>query len=194
MTEQELKALLSKGESETLELKSAVPPPHQIAQNLASMANTDGGILVLGVREPDQALGVNVEKAKAALAAAQRYIAPSLSVKSDVVTIDGRSVVLAMVSRTPHLVSASGGYYKRVGDHIRALDAVEIQAHAKAEKDDQKALTELSSAVATQTQVIDELRKDFAKANSPWRKLGWVVGGAIAGAIAKHVAEILLGG
>ncbi|CAL8475575.1 helix-turn-helix domain-containing protein [Caballeronia sp. S22] len=194
MTEQELKALLQKGESETLEMKQAVPPPHQIAVNLASMANTEGGTLVLGVREPGQAVGINVDKAKAAIAAAQRHMAPPLEVKSEVVTIDGRPVVLAMVSRTPHLVSASGGYYKRVGDHTHALDAADIQAHAKAEKDDQKALSELSSAVATQTQVIDELRKDFAKANSPWRKFGWVIAGAIAGAIVKHVAGILLGG
>ena len=190
MTEQELRKLLKKGESETLELKATVPSPDQIAHNLASMANTDGGMLVLGVKEPARAVGVNVHRAKVMLEAAQRYVAPPLTIRSEVVTLDGHPVVLAMVSRTPHLVSASGGYYRRIGDRSRPLTADEIRSHAVAEKNDQKALTELSSAVAAQTQTIDQLRKDFDKANSPWRKVGVAIAGAIAGAIAKHFFDV----
>lgn len=190
MTEEELRSLISKGEGATLELKAAIPRPEQIALYLASMANTDGGALVLGVQEPDRAVGVNVHRAKVMLEAAQRYVEPQVPVETEVVSLNGHPVVLAMVAKTPRLVSASGGYYRRVKDRTRPLTADEIRNHAAAEKNDQKALTELSGAVAAQTQTIDQLRKDFEKANSPWIKIGLAVVGAIAGAVAKHVFDI----
>lgn len=190
MTEQELRALLGRGESETLELKSNVPPADQIAHILASMANTQGGILAFGVKEPDRAVGANVHRAKAMVEAAQRYMAPPLAASTEVLDLDGHPVVLAMVPKTAHLVSASGGYYRRVRDRSRPLTADEIRNHAIAEKSDARALMELSSAVAAQTQTIDQLRKDFDSANSPWKKIGIAVVGALSGAIAKHFFDV----
>ena len=164
MTEQELRSLISRGESESLELKSSVPPADQIANILASMANTQGGVLAIGVKEPDRAVGANVPRAKAMLEAAQRYMDPPIAATTEVIELDGHPVVLAMVQKTARLVSASGGYYKRVGDRSRPLTAEEIRDHAAAEKNDARALTELASAVAAQTQTIDQLRKAFDSA------------------------------
>jgi predicted HTH transcriptional regulator len=190
MTEKELRSLLGRGESETLELKSSVPPPDQIAHILASMANTQGGLLAIGVKEPDRAVGANVHRAKAMLEAAQRYMAPPLAASIEVLNLDGHPVVLATVPKTAHLVSASGGYYRRIGDRSRPLTAEEIRDHAVAEKNDVRALSQLSVAVAAATQTIDQLRKDFDSANSPWKKIGIALVGALAGAIAKHLFDV----
>lgn len=193
MNEEELRELLSKGESDTLEIKGIVPSSRQIATYIAAMANTEGGVLVLGVKLPDRIRGVDVKKAQAALDDAQRYLRPALPVDVEVVTVGEDSVVVIEISKTLHLISAAGGYYKRAGDKVRALSAAEIQVHARTGTDEHTVLLELSSALALQTQVIDDLRKDFARVNSLLHKAGWIVGGGVAGAVAKHFAELMFG-
>lgn len=190
MNEQELQRLIAKGEDEQLELKAAVPPPEEIARHLATFANTKGGLLVFGVKEPAQFVGVNVHRAKVMVSAAQRFLSPNVSVEVESLVINGHPVVFAHIKPSPELVSASGGYYRRVGDRIRPMKADEIRAHAASEKNDDKALAELSAAVAAQTQTIDQLRSDFNKVNSMPRKIGIALLGAAAGALLKHAFDV----
>ncbi|WES96505.1 ATP-binding protein [Chryseobacterium arthrosphaerae] len=49
--QEEVSSILLQEESETLEYKAVLPPSKSIAQIIASFANTNGGLLVLGVSE-----------------------------------------------------------------------------------------------------------------------------------------------
>lgn len=190
MTAEELRQLIAQGESERLELKASVPPPDLIARHLASFANGEGGHLVFGVREPANIVGASEERVQAAVASAQRRLSGTADISMEVVQLDGRSVPVVSVRRAIGLVSASGGYYRRVGDTLRALTADEIRAHLAPAQPSEAILTELAQAVAQQTQTIDRLRADFERANSTTKKL--VIGGVgtAIGAILKHLIEL----
>jgi predicted HTH transcriptional regulator len=192
MTSEELHSLIQGGENNALELKTGIPRPDDIARQLASMANTRGGVLILGVKEPAEYSGVDAKRAEAAIRSAERLLSPQHPITIETVEAQGRSIVVASVVRSDKLISAHGGFYRRVGDNTQALTADEIKSHALAEGSPDSALSKLSAAVAAQTQTIDQLRVDFEKANSMPRKVGIALVGAAAGAIAKSLIDLWL--
>nr|MDP2192035.1 ATP-binding protein [Rhodoferax sp.] len=189
MRSDELRSLISQGESERLELKAAVPHPALIARYLASFANTSGGYVVFGVEEPLKIVGVDVARAQRALDFALTKVDPKPNVAVETVEIEGHPIVVVSVQQSASLVSAYGGYYRRVGDAMLALTAEEIRAHALAGSTIEKALSDLSSLAATQTQTIEQLREEFVSANSMPKKLGIAAIGAVLGALAKYVVD-----
>lgn len=192
MNQEELRALIENGENERLELKAAIPSSEEIARHIASFANTDGGMIVFGVKEPAQVVGTNQHRVRAMTKAAEHYLSAQPAVSVSSFNLDGHPIVVAKVERSNDLIAASGGYYRRVGDRIRPLNANEIRAHASSGKSPDAALGELSQAIASQTQIIDQLRSEFAKANSWPRKLGIPLGAAVVGAILKSLFDLWL--
>lgn len=188
----ELEFRIAGGEGETLELKSSVPPPHVIANQLASFANTTGGILVLGVKEPTQFIGVNVNRARSAIDAALRYLTPRIAVNVEAHSIGGREIVVVSVGRAPQLVATRGGYYRRVGSHTRPLTADEIVGHARNRGSNDSAIKELSAVISEQTRTIENLRGDFNKANSLPLKIAIAIGGALVGVVGKYIVDNFL--
>ncbi len=57
--EGQLRLLLPRGESTTLEFKKNVPSPKVLAREISAFANTDGGLIILGVDEDGQIIGVD---------------------------------------------------------------------------------------------------------------------------------------
>jgi ATP-dependent DNA helicase RecG len=187
----EIEKRIARGEDETLELKSSVPPPDVIANQLASFANAKGGALILGVKEPAQFIGVNASRAKSAIDAALRYLSPRIDINVEVHEIGGRDIVIVSVAAAPHLIATRGGYYRRIGVHTRPLTADEIVGHARKNDSSDTAIKELSAVVSEQTKTIDRLRDDFNKANSIPLKVAIAVGGALIGVIGKYMADHL---
>ncbi|MBW2610717.1 MAG: hypothetical protein JRC68_10310 [Deltaproteobacteria bacterium] len=109
----------------------------------------------------------------------------------EVHSIEGKDIVVAKVQPADRLIAARGGYYRRVATDTRPLKAKEIVAHAKKNIDNDSAIKELSDIIATQTGTIDELRKDFNRANSLKRKLFIAVLGAIVGVVGKYLINLI---
>jgi len=191
MTAIEIQQLVAKGESECLELKASVPPADIIARHIASFANTQGGVLLFGIREPQQIVGVDETRLRRAIDETKRLLSGTVDMSLEVVSVDGRSVGALLVRQASGIVGACGGYYRRVGDSTRPLTAGEIRSHLSTARSSDTALSELSQAVARQTQLIEQLRDAFHRANSPWKKVGIGIGGAIIGALLKVLLEHL---
>jgi predicted HTH transcriptional regulator len=191
MTPKELRRLIGHGESEQLELKAEVPHPQLISRYLASFANTRGGQIVFGVQEPIKLVGVDTARAQRAIDFALSKVDPKPDVAIETVVVDGHTLVVVSVQKSVALVSAYGGYYRRVGDSTQPLSADEIRAHALSAGTIEKALSDLSALAETQTQTIDRLREEFASANSLPKKLGIAAVGAVLGALAKYVVDVL---
>lgn len=191
MAPDDVKTLIANGENERLELKASLPTPQEVARHLAALANTSGGHLVLGVKEPSQAIGVNERKAVAVLNSARQHLSPPIEISVQALQLDGHPIVIATVPKSSHLIGAAGGYYRRNGDRFRPISAEELKSRTKSVSQDE-ALWDLSKAVAAQTETVDRLREDVARANSLPRKTGIAILGAAVGAALKWLADTLL--
>ena len=83
LTEMELKKLIKGGETNTIELKVATPRAVEMAERLCGMANAQGGLVIIGVKDasheivgvPDQRLGETLD---VILRAVRHMIKPEL--------------------------------------------------------------------------------------------------------------------
>lgn len=212
MGPEELQRLIQQGETQEVEFKSSVPAPQDIAKNLTALANTSGGVLILGVKEPGQIVGVDEHRARAMIEKAQEYMKPVPAINVQSLHVHGHPVVVAQVPSSKELHSAMGGYFGRGArpseqvrdsagemhreDANRPLTANEILLHVRKGKTDDAALSRLSKAVAEQThtierhtETIDKLSRDLAKADAPWKKIVLALVGVLAGAILKHFID-----
>jgi ATP-dependent DNA helicase RecG len=62
MTETALTALIAQGENHALEFKSAQVHPDSLARELVALANTHGGVILLGVEDSGEIAGLPTDK------------------------------------------------------------------------------------------------------------------------------------
>lgn len=65
--------LINKGESDTLEFKQRIKHPDRIARTMVSLANTRGGIILVGVMDNGEIKGVDPEEEKYTLDQASQF-------------------------------------------------------------------------------------------------------------------------
>lgn len=206
---EELERLIRQGETQEVEFESSMPSPQDIAKHVAALANTNGGMLILGVREPGEIVGIDEHRARESTEMAQQYLAPVPEMKVQALQVQGHTVVAVQVPSSDELHSAMGGYFGRGArpteaslsetrrtDATRPLTSAEIRLHALKGRTEDAALSRLAGAIADQTrtiekqtETIDKLSRDFAKANAPWIKLAFVLAGAIAGATLMYFMD-----
>ncbi len=205
MYSEELERLIRQGESQEVEFKSSVPTPQEIAKHVAALANTNGGALVLGVKEPAEIVGVDEQRARAAIETARQYLSPVPEMKVQSPNVHGHVVVVVQVAASDELHAAMGGYFGRGArpsevlethraDAVRPMTSAEIRLHVmKGGRAEDAALSRLARAVADQTHTIEQqaettrkLSWDLAKANAPWIKLALVLAGVVAGMVLMH--------
>ncbi|WP_456450834.1 ATP-binding protein [Palaeococcus sp. (in: euryarchaeotes)] len=102
--------LIKKGESEAIEFKRELND--SVYKTLSAFANTDGGILLLGVGDDGKIYGFSVD-----LDSLARSIRHNLGVNSSIKVEEfgGKRVIIIEVSQSPVPVSFRGRYYRRVG-------------------------------------------------------------------------------
>ena len=111
--EQKILELIKKGESLTVEFKSDAKrlPDRDLIAAIVALANTEGGILVLGVEDNGLVTGLNSEHLNlnglGALIANKTI--PSLSVRIDSIKTDNFSIACIWVPKSRHLISTSEG-------------------------------------------------------------------------------------
>jgi len=97
----ELKSLVKRGESLHLEFKKKADHPEKIVRELVAFANTDGGVLLLGVEDNGNLSGLKFpdEDIYVMEAAFHLYAKPALPLRTEVIPIgSGLSVILFEVT------------------------------------------------------------------------------------------------
>lgn len=124
-TVQYLRELIARGEGEMLEFKKRTTQPNRISRTLASLANTRGGHLLVGVDDNGRLVGVrDAEEERFLLQqAAAQYVDPPLPLQFEEVEDDaGQTVLVVTVAespRKPHRALVGDDdwrSYVRVGD------------------------------------------------------------------------------
>lgn len=101
----EFQQLVRGGESATLEFKQTASNPEKIAKTLVAFANTMGGMLVIGISDRREIIGIDPEEEKFALQiAASRYCFPPIELTYSEAEIEDKTLLIAEVqaSNTPH--------------------------------------------------------------------------------------------
>ncbi|UOQ77460.1 ATP-binding protein [Hymenobacter sp. 5516J-16] len=120
----DLRELIRQGEGERLEFKKRTTHPTRIARTLASLANTHGGRVLVGVDDDGRIVGVRdaEEEIYQLRQAAQHYIDPPLELRFKEVEEDDRVVLVVTVaesSHKPHRAQVADGDWRA---YVRVRD------------------------------------------------------------------------
>ena len=90
--------LIREGEHQQQDFKYRVSDACKLAKSVSAFANTDGGRLLIGVRDDGNLSGVRSEEEIYMMhQAAYKYCKPEASIKFDTYHIEGRTIVIATV-------------------------------------------------------------------------------------------------
>ncbi len=85
--------LLLKDEGEQLEFKQQISSQEKIAKTLAAMANSTGGLILIGASDQRKIIGIDPEEERYMIEGAnQDYCSPKVKLELQVVTIDPESL------------------------------------------------------------------------------------------------------
>ncbi|MDQ1266093.1 MAG: hypothetical protein QG635_1245 [Bacteroidota bacterium] len=99
MTPQELKELIAKGESSTLEFKRKVTTPEKLAKEISAIANTKGGCLLVGVDDDGTIYGIDSEKyeIEQILQACEIFIDPPITPEIEMIAVKRKEVIIVYI-------------------------------------------------------------------------------------------------
>ena len=131
--------LIKQGEHQKLDFKHSITDSKKIARSLAAFANTDGGILLVGVRDNGSIAGVQSdEEFYMVQAAADLYCRPAIKFETKAWQINGKTILEITISRVSEdkLITApdKNGLYKvyiRVNDENLIVNNIYLKAWNK---------------------------------------------------------------
>lgn len=98
-----LEQLICQGEHQQQDFKYKVTDAEKLARSVSAFANTDGGRLLIGVRDDGHISGIRSEEEIFMMhSAAFKYCEPQPSIHFDTMHAEGRNVVIATVPPSPH--------------------------------------------------------------------------------------------
>jgi len=128
-----LQSLIKEGEHQQQDFKYRISDALKLAKSVSAFANTDGGRLLIGVRDDGQMSGVRSEEEIYMMhQAAYRYCRPEASIKFDTYHVDGRTIVIVTVppsDKRPICVVNEGEKpraYLRIADENIVASSVHI--------------------------------------------------------------------
>ena len=138
-----IEVLIAQGEHQQLDFKFEVSDSKKIARTLSAFANTDGGRLLIGVKDNGNIAGVRSEEEFYMIeAASNMYTKPSVPFTAKRWDINGKTVLeiyIAPSDKKPHAAPDKDDKYKayiRVADENKLANEVLLLAWKKEERMD----------------------------------------------------------
>ena len=98
-----LKSYIKEGEHQQQDFKFRVDDAKKIARTLAAFANTDGGRLLIGVKDNGKVVGVNPEEEFHVIqGAASMYCNPELKIETQIIQDKHKMVLMVSVQKSEH--------------------------------------------------------------------------------------------
>ncbi|MDR2448646.1 MAG: putative DNA binding domain-containing protein [Prevotellaceae bacterium] len=122
-TTEKIKALVAKGEGLNVEFKTAREElPRNVYETICAFLNRKGGHILLGVKDNGYVEGINADMAQKQLRTLAndmnnpQIISPTSRLETDVVQIEGKTIICIHVPESPQAHSFKGVYYDRHED------------------------------------------------------------------------------
>ena len=132
--ESTIERLIEQGENQQLDFKFSITDTRKIARTLVAFSNTDGGKLLIGVKDNGVIAGVRSDEEYYMIeAAAQLYCHPEIQFKTYKWELSGKTVLEIIVPKSdkkPHYVAGQDGKklsYIRVDDQNLLANKVMIK-------------------------------------------------------------------
>ena len=98
---QYIHALIAEGEHQQQDFKFEISDARKIAKTLSAFSNTDGGRLLIGVKDNGKIAGVRSDEEQYMIEAAARlYCRPEVSYSTQTYQVEGRSVLLVQIDES----------------------------------------------------------------------------------------------
>jgi predicted HTH transcriptional regulator len=186
-TSQDIERLLKQGEGPSLEFKVNTPFSESLSRLISGFANTSGGTLIVGVREPNTIIGTDVARFEKFVQKTKERLNGKVEVTSYAVELEGKLLGVLEVQKSKIPIASPEGYFRRVGDREVPLDASQIVELMSSVPDHAAAIASLSKTIAEQSAEFGKLRESFEKVNSWKRKAFYALLGAVATTVVKLV-------
>lgn len=186
-TSADVLSLVQRGEGPTVEFKVNTPLPENLARLISAFANGEGGVIIVGVREPNFIAGTDAARFNLLVPKGTARLSGNAQVRHEVVEVNGKAIGLIHVSPAKTPVAAPDGYFRRTGDTQAPMTVQQLVERMSAVPDHGASIQALSQTISTQTNEIGKLRESFENANSWKRKAFYALLGAAATAIVKLV-------
>jgi ATP-dependent DNA helicase RecG len=116
--EHEIKTLLDKGETLTVEFKSDTKgglPDRDLVAAVVAMANTEGGVILLGVEDSGTVSGIQPhhQDTMGLQALIANRTSPSVAVSTELIEYDGKKILCITVPKSQSIVSSTEGLVLR---------------------------------------------------------------------------------
>lgn len=98
-----IQKLIAEGEHQMLDFKYEISDSRKIARSLAAFANTDGGRLLIGVKDNGSISGIRSDEEKHMIqTAAQMYCRPEVEFTAKEWNINGKTVLEVIIPKSRH--------------------------------------------------------------------------------------------
>ncbi len=96
-----IRALIAEGEHQQQDFKFEISDVRKIAKTLSAFANTDGGRLLIGVKDNGKIAGVRSDEERFMIeAAAQLYCTPDIEYNLQTYLIEGKQILIATIEES----------------------------------------------------------------------------------------------
>ena len=156
-----LQSLIREGEHQQQDFKYRVSDAMKLAKSVSAFANTDGGRLLIGVRDDGHMSGVRSEEEIYMMhQAAYRYCRPEASIKFDTYHVEGRTIVIATVPPSEKRPICAVGDDDKSRAYIRIADEniVASPVHLAIWRDAQNAQGTMMTYTDTVRKLLDAMQ------------------------------------
>jgi predicted HTH transcriptional regulator len=136
-----IEKLIREGEHQQQDFKFCITDSRKIAKSLSAFANTDGGRLLIGVKDNGKITGAQVnEEFHMIQAAAEMYSKPKIEFESKVWTVNGKNVLEITIepsANMPHYAQNEDGKwlaYLRKGDENKLANRILLEVWKRKSK------------------------------------------------------------
>ena len=118
------------GEDSTIEFKRELPHRESLAEEIAAFANTSGGVILIGVDDDGEIVGMNRQDLdrteKTVVEVCRDNIDPMVHILTEKLRIDDKNLLKIEVPGSPFVHKTSNGYFIRQGSSKREMTTEQL--------------------------------------------------------------------
>lgn len=180
---------IARGEDLHTEFNSSIPSYFGLGQIISAFANADGGVVLLGIREPDQIMGVDWASLSRVFDRATSSLSGGPNVYLHRVSTSDGDVGVVVIRPSSQAVVSAGGAFIREADRMRPLTAEELRTKLGDIQDTDEA--DIGNSIADLTQVVQDMSDQLAQSRSFRSQLPGYLIGFLLGIIASVIASVI---